>query len=62
MEPLTISASEAAKLLGISRPMIYQLMRRADFPVFSCGTRKHISTEGLRAWVRTQAEKGEQTV
>ena len=52
LEPLAISAPEAAQLLGVSKPTVYQLMNRADFPAFKIGTRTLISVEGLREWTR----------
>ena len=60
MEPLAVSPAQAAELLGVSRPTVYELIHRADFPAFKVGTRTLISTEALRAWVLAQAEqKGE---
>lgn len=56
LEPLAVSAGEAARLLGVSRPTVYQLMGREDFPSFKVGTRTLISVEGLREWIRKQAE------
>lgn len=57
MEKLAYSSAEAAQVLGVSRPTVYQLMKRDDFPAFKVGSRTLISAEGLREWVRTQAEK-----
>ncbi len=54
LEPLAISAVEAARLLGVSRPTIYQYIHRADFPSFRLGNRTLVSVEGLREWVRSQ--------
>lgn len=59
MDKLAYSSTETAQVLGVSRPTVYQLMKRADFPVFKVGTRTLVSAEGLRAWVREQAERGE---
>ena len=56
-EPLALSVTEAAKLLGISRPTLYTLIHREDFPAFKLGGRTLISAEGLREWVRVQAAK-----
>ena len=57
MDKLAYSTAEAAEVLGVSRPVIYTLMRRADFPAVKIGTRTLISEEGLRAWVQAQASK-----
>ncbi len=52
---LTLSVAEAAQVLGVSRPTVYALIRRGNFPVFSVGSRRLISVEGLRRWVAEQA-------
>lgn len=57
LEPLAVSAPEAARLLGVSKPTVYQLMNRADFPAFKIGTRTLISVEGLREWTRKQVNQ-----
>ena len=43
LEPLAVGATEAARLLGISRPTLYQLLNREDFPSFRVGNRVLIS-------------------
>lgn len=58
MKPLAVSAVEAARLLGVSKPTVYELMNQSDFPSFKLGRRTLISVDGLRDWVRAQAEKG----
>ena len=57
LEPLAVSAPEAARLLGVSKPTVYQLMNRVDFPAFKIGTRTLISVEGLREWTRKQVNQ-----
>lgn len=59
IEPLAVSVSEAAQLVGLSRPKVYQLMQIGDFPSFKVGTRTLIPMDGLRAWVTAQTEKQE---
>ena len=57
---LTISVTEAARRLGISRPSAYVLAKRADFPAFQVGGRWLVYEAGLENWVKAQAEqKGE---
>lgn len=58
IQELAVSASRAAKLLGVSRPVIYDLTHQADFPAFKIGQRTLISVEGLRAWIQKQIEGG----
>lgn len=58
-DKLAYSTTETAQVLGVSRPVVYQLMKRADFPAFKVGARTLVSAEGLRAWVQSQVERSE---
>jgi excisionase family DNA binding protein len=60
LEPIAVSAAEAARLLGVSRPKVYELMNREDFPSFRLGGRTLISVDGLRRWVEQQVGGGEE--
>lgn len=51
LSPLAVSAAEAARLLGISRPTLYQYIGRDDFPSFRVGNRVLVSVAGLQAWI-----------
>lgn len=54
-EKLALDVAEAAELLGISKPTMYNICNRADFTaMFKIGTRTKISREGLVDWVRRQ--------
>ena len=59
LEPLAVSAPEAARLLGVSKPTIYQYIHQDGFPAFKLGTRTLISVDGLRDWVKKQTEASE---
>lgn len=59
MAEFTLSVTEAAQALGVSRPTLYQLINRQDFPSFRLGGRVLISRELLAEWVKRQAEKEE---
>lgn len=52
---LAVSPSEAAQMLGVSRPTFYALMRQKGVPFFKIGSRTLISVDGLRQWVADQA-------
>ena len=58
MDKLAYSPTETAEALGVSRPVVYALMKRADFPVFKVGSRTLVSVEGLRAWVPEDESAG----
>lgn len=55
---VALSVTEAAELLGVSRPTMYQLIRQEGFPSFRIGARRLISRSGLEEWVRGQTENG----
>lgn len=60
LEPLAVSAGEAAKLLNISRPTLYTLLNREDFPSFRIGNRVLVPVSGLRDWIdRQTAERSD---
>lgn len=54
-EKLTISVSEMAELLSISRPTAYQIINREDFDaVIHIGRRTLISRSRLSEWIDRQ--------
>lgn len=55
VERVAYSTSEAAQALGVSKPTIYTLIRRQDFPSLKIGKRTLIPADGLRRWVAEQA-------
>lgn len=56
LSPLAVSAAEAARLLGVSRPTLYQYIGRDDFPSFKLGNRVLVSVDGLREWIDRQSK------
>ena len=56
MDKLAYSLTETAQVLGVSRPTVYALIKQPGFPVFQIGSRKLVSVEGLRDWIRSQTE------
>lgn len=54
-DKLALSVTETAALLGVSRPTVYTLIHRADFPAFKLGSRTLISRAGLAKWVEKQS-------
>ena len=56
MERLAVKPSEAARMLDVSRPTLYQWMNRQDFPVVRIGGCVRIPVDDLREWVKAQKE------
>ena len=57
LEALAVSATEAARLLGVSKPTIYRYIHQDGFPSFKLGGRTLISVDGLKDWVRKQVNE-----
>ena len=55
--PLTLTATEAAAVLRISRSKVYALTHTASFPTIRIGTRVVIPRDKLIEWMNTQAEE-----
>ena len=58
LEPIAVRAGEAARLLSVSKPTLYELAKRNDFHAcFKVGGCLLFSVEGLREWVSKQSEE-----
>lgn len=58
-EKLALDVSEAAAILGVSRPTMYQIMNRADVHIdFYIGSRRKVSRKALQDWVDEQTKAG----
>ena len=53
---LTLTAKEAAAMLGVSMPTLYALARSDGFPSLHIGKKILISRDGLEHWIMQQAE------
>lgn len=58
VKKVALSIDETAAALGVSRPTVYNLLHKQDFPSFRVGGRTLVSVDGLRAWVAAQAAAG----
>lgn len=54
----TYNVEEAAKVLGISRPKMYDLAHARGFPAIFIGRRIVIPVEKFHQWLDDEAEKG----
>ena len=61
-EKLTLSITEAAAVLGLSRPTVYRLVRSEGFPAFRVGTRTLIPRAGLERWVSEQGDNRREVI
>ena len=56
-EKITLSVTEVAEILGVSRPVVYQLIHRDDFPSFKIGSRTVVPRLALEEWANAQVAK-----
>lgn len=54
---LAYSVKEAAKAIGVSEDVMYELVHREDFPKINLGRRIIIPAQLLIAWLQTEATK-----
>ena len=54
-ERLTLTPEEAAKQLGVSKPTMYALCNRKDFPSVRVGRKIIIPLASLEKWLEAQA-------
>ena len=54
--PLTLTTTEAAAVLRISRSKVYELAHTASFPAIRIGNRVVIPRDKLIEWMNAQAE------
>lgn len=57
-EKKTYSVTEAAEVLGISKSLMYRVIRMDGFPVIDLGRRKRIPIKSLEKWMEEQAAIG----
>ena len=62
LAPLVVTAEEAANMLRISKPKMYNLTRRADFPTLRIGSKVLIPIEKLKEWVNTHSLADEELI
>lgn len=56
-DKIALNVTDVAQMLGLSRPTVYKLCNREDFPVARIGGRVLIPREKLKAWIEAQAEE-----
>ncbi len=58
VEKMTLTPDEAARQLGISKPTMYTLCGRKDFPTVKIGRKIIIPFTSLEKWLEDQANAG----
>lgn len=56
-EKLTLSITETAAVLGVSRPTIYRLIQTDGFPLLKLGRISRIPKKALEEWIEARTGK-----
>lgn len=56
-EPLLLEARQVARLLGIGRTKVYQLIARRELPVICIGRCVRVPRADLQAWIATRTDE-----
>ena len=57
-QKLTYTVVEAAAALGVSKTVMYQLIRSDGFPVIAVGNKRLIPIESFKRWTEERAAIG----
>lgn len=58
-EKLLLRVSEAQRILSLSRSTVYAMIASGEIPSVRIGRAVRVPVDGLRDWVKRQAEKSE---
>ena len=56
LSPICVGVDEAARLIGVARSMLYEMISNGDIQTFKLGRRRLIRVKTLEAFVRRQAK------
>jgi excisionase family DNA binding protein len=56
MEPLLVRVEEAARILGLGRSTVYELMDRGELRFVKYGAARRVPLAALRAWVEQHTQ------
>lgn len=57
ISPLSVGVDESARLIGVARSMMYELLARGDLQSFKIGRRRLILVKDLEAFIDRQAKE-----
>lgn len=56
---LTLTVSDVAELLGVSKPVVYQLCKSKGFPAIHVGKKILVNRSKLQSWLDDASERGD---
>ncbi len=56
--PFGLNATQIAKILGLSKPLVYELFHRSDFPAIKISDKRWVvPRDQLKVWLDNEAAK-----
>jgi hypothetical protein len=49
--PILMDANDVQRVLRLSKPKIYQIMNRSDFPIIELGKKKFTNKDYFQSWL-----------
>lgn len=57
MNPLSVGVEDAARMIGVARSMLYEILARGEIESFKLGRRRLILVKNLEAYINRQAKE-----
>lgn len=57
ISPLSVGVDDSARLIGVARSMMYEILARGDLQSFKIGRRRLILVKDLEAFIDRQAKE-----
>lgn len=57
MNPLSVGVEDAARMIGVARSMLYELLARGEIESFKLGRRRLVLVKNLEAYINRQANE-----
>ncbi len=57
LQPLSLGIDDAARVIGVARSMLYEIVARGELPSFKLGRRRMILAKELEAYINRVAKE-----
>ncbi|WP_371917671.1 helix-turn-helix domain-containing protein [Pseudomonas gelidaquae] len=57
LAPISVGIEEAARLIGVARSMLYEMIKKGEIQTFKLGRRRLVRVKTLEAFVKRQAQE-----
>ena len=57
LAPISVGIEEAARLIGVARSMLYEMIKNDEIQTFKLGRRRLVRVKTLEAFIKRQAQE-----